>query len=128
MGRGIDKGHAAMEKKNITEVVIDGRIYKLAGYEEEEYLHQVASYLNNKITQLRGSDGYLHLPRTLRGLMLNLNTADDYFKAKKQADHLEKELSDKDKELYDVKHELVSLQVKMEELQKKLGSLQDEKV
>ena len=42
-----------MEKKNFTEVVIDGKIYKLGGYESEDYIHQVASYLNNKITEMK---------------------------------------------------------------------------
>ena len=78
-----------MERKNVTQVVIDGKIYKLGGYESEEYLHQVASYLNNKITELKSLDGYLHLPAAMKSLMLDLNTADDYFKVKKQADRLE---------------------------------------
>ncbi len=115
-----------MEKKNVTEVVIDGKIYKLGGYESEEYLHQVASYLNNKITELKGLDGYNHLSSGLKGLMLDLNTADDYFKARKQADRLQNELSEKDKELYEVKHELVSLQVRQEDSSRHIFSLREE--
>ena len=42
-----------MEKKNVTEVVIDGVIYRLGGYESSEYLQQVAGYLNNKTTELK---------------------------------------------------------------------------
>ena len=45
-----------MEKKNVTEVVIGGKIYKLGGYESEDYLHQVATYLNNRITELKSLD------------------------------------------------------------------------
>lgn len=115
-----------MEKKNFTQVVIDGKIYNLGGYESEDYIHQVASYLNNKITEMKALDGYRHLPSAQKSLMLDLNAADDYFKAKKQAEKLEGELSDKDKELYDVRHELVSLQVKMEEANKQITSLRDE--
>ncbi len=115
-----------MEKKNVTEVVIDGKIYKLGGYESEEYLHQVASYLNNKITELKGLDGYNHLSSGLKGLMLDLNTADDYFRARKQADRLQNELSEKDKELYEVKHELVSLQVRQEDSSRHIFSLREE--
>ena len=115
-----------MEKKNVTEVVIDGKIYRLGGYESEEYLHQVASYLNNKITEMKGLDGYHRLPQGLKSLMLDLNAADDYFKAKKQADRLEAELSEKDKELYEVKHDFVSLQVKQEEALKRISQLEDE--
>lgn len=115
-----------MEKKNFTEVVIDGKIYKLGGYESEDYIHQVASYLNNKITEMKALDGYRHLPSAQKSLMLDLNAADDYFKAKKQVSRLENELSDKDRELYEVKHELVSLQVRQEEAQKQIQALQDE--
>ncbi|MCP5979024.1 cell division protein ZapA, partial [Klebsiella pneumoniae] len=63
------------------------------------------------------------LSTSSKGLMLNLNTADDYFKAKKQADRLEEDLSDKDRELYEVKHELVSLQVKAEETAREITAL-----
>lgn len=115
-----------MEKKSFTEVVIDGKIYKLGGYESEEYLHQVASYLNNRITELKALEGYSRLPASLKSLMLDLNTADDYFKAKKSADRLEEELADKDRELYEVRHELVSLQVKQEEAERALESLREE--
>lgn len=115
-----------MDKKNVTEVVIDGKIYTLGGYESEEYLHQVASYLNNKITEMKALDGYAHLPVQMKSLMLDLNTADDYFKAKKSADRLESELADKDRELYEVRHEYVMLQVKQEEASRTIESLREE--
>jgi len=115
-----------MDKKNVTEVVIDGSIYKLAGYESPEYIQQVAAYLNNKITEMRTLDGFSHLPTSQKALMLQLNAADDYFKAKKSADQLEKELGEKDKELYTVKHELVSLQVKQEEAKRTVSTLRQE--
>jgi cell division protein ZapA len=115
-----------MEKKNVTEVVIGGKIYKLGGYESEDYLHQVASYLNNRITELKSLDGYNRLPSVQKSLMLDLNTADDYFKARRQVEKLEADLSDKDRELYEVRHELVSAQVKLEEDQKRIISLKEE--
>ncbi len=115
-----------MEKKNVTEVVIGGKIYKLGGYESEEYLHQVASYLNNKITEMKSLDGYNHLPTAQKSLMLDLNAADDYFKAKRQVEKLEADLSEKDRELYEIKHELVSAQVKLEENARTITALKEE--
>ena len=56
--------------------------------------------------------------------LLELNVADDYFKAKKQADALEIDLSSKDKQLYDIKHELISAQIKLEALEKENAALQ----
>ena len=115
-----------MSSKNKTEVLIDGKIYTLSGYESEEYLQRVATYLNNKISEMKGMEGYHRLPSELQGIMLNLNTADDYFKAKRQADSLEEQLSEKDKELYEIKHELISAQIKLETAEKTVTSLQDE--
>ena len=40
-----------MSAKNNTQVIIAGKIYTLSGYESEEYLQRVASYLNGKIPE-----------------------------------------------------------------------------
>ncbi len=56
--------------------------------------------------------------------LLELNVADDYFKAKKQADALEADIANKDKQLYDIKHELISAQIKVEALEKENAALQ----
>ena len=114
-----------MSSKNKTEVLIDGKIYTMSGYESEEYLQRVATYLNNKISEIKSMDGYHRLSSDLQAILLNLNTADDYFKAKKQADNLENELAEKDKELYEIKHELISEQIKLESTERALASLQE---
>ena len=36
-----------MSAKTSAEVVIDGKVYTLSGYEGEEYLQKVASYIKN---------------------------------------------------------------------------------
>ena len=58
--------------------------------------------------------------------MLELNIADDYFKAKKQAEMLEEELAEKDKELYDLKHELIGSQIRLETAEKSVADYQKE--
>ena len=35
--------------KNNAEVLIGGKVYTLSGFESEEYLQQVATYLNSKM-------------------------------------------------------------------------------
>ena len=112
-----------MSAKNTVTVVIGGKVTKLSGYESEEYLQRVAAYLNNKITQIRALDGYARLSPEMKSLLLNLNTADDYFKLKKQADELSDQIAHKDKELFEVKHELISAQMKLESAQKALAAL-----
>ena len=46
-----------MAVKTDTEVIIGGKVLTLSGYESEEYLQRVASYINNtaNLTVLHGS-------------------------------------------------------------------------
>lgn len=46
--------------------------------------------------------------------MLEINIADDYFKAQEQVSALEKQRDEMEKEAYSLKHELVSTQMKLE--------------
>lgn len=105
-----------MASKNVTQVLIGGKIYTLGGFESEEYLQRVAAYLNNKITQIKTLEGYARMAPEQKSLLLNLNTADDYFKLKHQADQLSDQLAQKDRELYEIKHELITAQLQLEKL------------
>ena len=115
-----------MSYKNKTEVLIDGKIYTLSGYESEEYLQRVATYINNKLAELKKLDGYARLSQELKSILLELNVADDYFKAKNQVEMVEEELAQKDQELYDLKHELISTQIKLEDAAKELEALKEQ--
>ena len=88
-----------MSAKNETEVLIGGKTYTLSGYESEEYLQKVALYINGKITDFKKSDVYRRQTADVQATLLELNIADDYFKAKKKASNLEEELERKEKEL-----------------------------
>ena len=103
-----------MSAKNEAEVLIGGRVLTLSGYESQEYLQKVASYLNNKLMDFKQSDSFRRQPLELQNIMIQLNIADDYFKAKKIADTLEGDLESKDKEIYDLKHELIATQIKLD--------------
>lgn len=113
-----------MSSKNKTQVIIAGKIYTLSGYESEEYLQKVAAYLNSKITEFKGMDGYHSLSPEMRNILLNLNMADDYFKVRKKIEELENELSEKEKELYDFKHEMITAQVRLENAEKEKSALE----
>ena len=113
-----------MSSKNTTEVIIGGKVFTLGGYESEEYLQNVASYMNHKLAQLSELPGYNRQPVETKNTLLSLNIADDYFKAKKQISILEEELQGKEKELYDLKHELISAQIKLENAEKQGKELQ----
>lgn len=115
-----------MSAKNKAEVLIAGKIYTLSGYESEEYLQKVATYINNKLAEFKKLEGYNHLSKETKGILLDLNIADDYFKAKKQVELVEEELASKDKELYDLKHEVIGVQIRYETAEKDLDRLQKE--
>lgn len=115
-----------MAAKNNTEVSIGGKVYTLCGYENEEYLQRVALYINNKLDELKKSEGYRKQSADVREMLMYLNIADDYFKAKKSADSLENQTETKDKEVYDLKHELIAAQIKQEATQKEVATLKEE--
>ena len=114
-----------MASKTDTEVIIGGKVFTLSGYESEEYLQKVASYINNKIAEYNKIDGFKRQPIDTQNVLLQLNIADDYFKSKKQIELLEEQLSEKEKELYDLKHELITTQIKLENTEKNGKSLQN---
>ena len=116
-----------MASKTDTEVIIGGKVFTLSGYESEEYLQKVASYINNKVIEYNKIDSFRRQPMDTQAVLLQLNIADDFFKAKKQISTLEEELQTKEKELYDLKHELISTQIKLESSQEQVKSLQQER-
>ena len=97
------------------------------GYESEEYLQRVAAYLNNKISELSELPGYNRQQEEFKQTLLSLNIADDYFKAKKQAEVFEEDSQLKDKEMYDLKHDLIALQIQNETLKKEMEQAQAER-
>ena len=113
-----------MAEKNHTEVLIDGKVYHLAGVEGEEYLHMVATYINNRLEEFNQIENFRKQSGENRNLMVLLNIADDYFKAKKQADLLSEEMEAKDKEMYDLKHEMIAAQVQLENMEKAMKEMQ----
>ena len=109
-----------------TEVIIAGKVFTLSGYESEEYLQKVASYINNKIAEYNKVDSFKRQSLDTQNVLLQLNIADDYFKAKKQISLLEEEIQNKEKEMYDLKHELIASQIKLENTEKNVKNLQTE--
>ena len=58
--------------KHFTEVLIGGKVYTLSGFEGEEYLQKVSSYLNHKITECTNSEGYRKQSADTRNVLLAL--------------------------------------------------------
>lgn len=113
-----------MSSKSNTEVIIGGKVYTLSGYEGEEYLQRVAAYINGKINEFNDMEETRRFPMDMKSTLVELNIADDYFKAKDRVEKLEQDLEIKEKELYDLKHELISVQIKAETNEKTAKELE----
>ena len=115
-----------MASKTDVQVLLGGKVYTLSGYESEEYLQKIALYINNKMTELNQMPGYKRMGSDMQKTLLELNMADDYYKARKRISELEADLEDQDKAEYDLKHELISAQIQLDESTKKIDQLKDE--
>lgn len=112
--------------KNNAEVLIGGKVFTLSGFESEEYLQRISTYLNHKIEDCANTEGYKKQSAETRSILLALNIADDYFKVKKIAATSEEDIELKDKEMYDLKHELISVQLRCENAEKDVDNLRKE--
>ena len=112
-----------MSSKNTTEVIIGGKVFTLGGYESEEYLQKIATYINNKLAEFTKDDGFRRQSAEVRANIMYLNIADDYFKAKALGESLQTEIDNKDKQINDLKHELITAQIKIDALNKEKTEL-----
>lgn len=112
-----------MPAKNEAEVAIGGKVITLSGYESREYIQKVASYLDNELDEHKKMESYNRLPLEFQNIMIQLNIADEYFKARNMADTLKGDLESKDKEIYDLKHELITLQAKSDKQAEEIAQL-----
>lgn len=74
-----------MSTKTDTEVIIAGKVFTLSGYESEEYLQKVASYINNKIAEYNKIDSFRRQPMDTQNVLLQLNIADDYLRRRNRS-------------------------------------------
>lgn len=109
-----------MSAKTDTEVIIAGKVLTVSGNESVEYLQKVAAYINNKVNEYAKMDSFKRQSTDTQNMLIQLNIADDYFKAKNQVVLLEQDLKAKENELYDLKHELIATQIKLDNTSKSL--------
>ena len=114
-----------MAGKNSVEVVINGKIYQLAGSESESYMHEVASYLNQKILDFQKETvGYNKLDDSIKALLLEVSIGDDLFKERKRSRDIQQARDDAERESYTAKHDLVNMQMKLETTLRELENTQ----
>jgi len=115
-----------MNKYHDIEVIINNKRYTISGYEGEEYLQKVASYINSKHVEFRNRDAYKFLDSELKNILMQINIADDYYKTKDKVKEIEKENESKSNEIFDLKHEIISTQTKLDSAQREIEDLKKE--
>lgn len=115
-----------MNKYHDIEVIINNKRYTLSGYESEEYLQKIASYINSKHTEFRDKDAYKFLDSDLKNILMQINIADDYYKALDKLKEIQNDTEFKSNEIFDLKHEIVSTQTKLTSAEKDLEELKKE--
>ena len=79
-----------IETKNL-EVLIDGRIYTLAGSCSEEHLQRIGRYIDKRISEARRIKTIRSYNFDLNTLFIIINTVDDLLAKQDKADEFEKE-------------------------------------
>lgn len=115
-----------MDKKHDIEVIIQNKRYTLCGYESEEYLQKIASYINGQYAVYKDKDAYKQLDADMKNILLQINIADDYFKAQDKVSELKTMNEQKSQELYDIKHEVIAVQTELEDAKKEIERINKE--
>lgn len=117
---------SSSNNKTSAEVIIDGKVYTIAGYESADYLQRIATYINSKTAEFQKNEGYNRLTTDYRNILMQINIADDYFRLQQQYEDLKEQSRAREKDVYDYKHDLVALQVRYDQDEKKIQQLKDE--
>lgn len=115
-----------MNKKHDIEVIIQNKRYTLCGYESEEYLQKIASYINGRYAEYKDKDAYKQLDADMKNILLQINIADDYFKAKEKIAELKTMNDQKGQEIYDIKHEVIAAQTQLSDAMNEVERLKKE--
>ena len=105
-----------MTEKRKINVIIDGRNFTVVGGENEEYIRNLASYVNEKIKDLASKNE--RLCQTMSATLAALNIADELYKTSAKLHELENNLKDPIEKYSSVNGELNEAKVKIMELEK----------
>ena len=118
-----------MTEKNEVQVLIDGKVLTMSGFESNEYLQKLANYINDMIYEYSKSDSFKHSNKDIQHRLIEINIADELFKMKAKVDSINEELKKKEDELYDMKHDITMKEMMLKEnkdlLKKTDDQLQD---
>ena len=98
-----------MSTKTDTEVIIAGKVFTLSGYESEEYLQKVASYINNKIAEYNKVDSFKRQ---------SLDTKHELIASQIKLENMEKNIRNLQNEANENDKKIVRLETELKEKKK----------
>lgn len=104
-----------MEKFN-SEVSIDGKVFTVSGGDDPAHIRELTDYINHKLEHMKSDPDYSRQAYGVRQLLLMLDFAEDYSRARKEIEAANEKFAAKEAEFYDLRREMVSLQMEMDEL------------
>lgn len=81
-----------MTSVNRVKIVVDGKTFTLMGQESTEHIQKVASYIDEKMKEIRSVSHSITMDTSLAYVLTSLNVGDDYFKALEEREVLLKQL------------------------------------
>lgn len=114
-----------MQKRTEAEVIINGKRYRIAGIEEEEYLQKIATYLNSKYAAMKEAKGYKTMDFDMKQALVLINVADDYLKCRQQLADKQSEVEKRDTDIFNMKHDMLSDRSRIKELEDRIEQLKE---
>ncbi len=115
-----------MKTKNEVEVLIGGEKYTICGYESDDYLQKIATYINRKREEINKGLAASLISNDTRVVLTEINIADDYFNAKNRLLEVREELEEVNSLNFKLKHDLAVTTEELENLKKVKADLEAE--
>ncbi len=98
------------------QVILDGKIVNMSGYEQADYMQRLASFVNEKIREVREESVARGVDRELRPLIVSLNIADELMRERERCEQLTEDVKTLAEELAMIKQELAELRAEYEDV------------
>ena len=102
--------------QNRVTITVGGLKYTLLATEGEDYVHRVASYVNDKLKETSGQGGISQMDSAI---LTAINIADDRFKEQEASENLRRQIKDLLEENAKLKNELSESKREIFKLQQK---------
>ena len=115
-----------MKTKNEVEVLIGGEKYTICGYESDDYLQKIATYINRKRDEINKGAASTLISNDTRVVLTENNIADDYFNAENRLSEVKEELEEANSLNFKLKHDLAVTTEELDNLKKAHADLEAE--